>query len=679
MDDLLQLGDAAGDESSAADQRRRSGLYRTAIAEETATASPDDLRLDVDGDFPQMLASGVLTSGLEHRLHWVARLQGMDPDLAADPAAIARWQGEIFYRDPAAAMPQYQSIQIALHEAAGTGISATVVFEDSGGPALKRTFEFVSPRFDTSEVRFDSTDDARPCLQIGTHDHRNHPDDLPDEQLSVVKVFERAGFGIAASTPAGNVPLAQSGVDGRWSNAEMHDAMQTRFVDIPHGALWIFHAALHEDGDKLGGIMFDNIGDAQRQGAAVFTESFISRPPQGDADPEPWVARMRFLVACHEMGHAFNLAHSSQKRSKTPWMQLANNREERSFMNDDARNVQRGQEAFFKTFRFRFSDQELQFLRHAPRRFVQTGNAAWFDHHGFEAASVSPRPRLVLSLRLNRAHPKLEFLEPAMVEIKLKNISRKALLLPDDLLLDGANLTLVVRRGRATTRRWQPYAAPYRLSSQRELAPGESMYAPVFVGAGLDGWLVAEPGRYRLQACLHLPGREDIVSPPLDVRVASPGDSEQEVLAQDVFSDDVGRVLAFDGTRVLGSANNALREVLERAPQCPLSTHARVALGLPLRRAGKVLSSRNGELSVREVPGCMEEARRLLSEALLADGDSAASTIGHVEYLQYAEGVAGWLKQQGDVDAARKVASQVCTTLEKRQVRSTLLERLRMV
>jgi hypothetical protein len=56
---------------------------------------------------------------------------------------------------------------------------------------------------------------------------------------------------------------------------------------------------------------------------------------------------------------------------------------------DDVRDVRRGQAAFFETFRFRFSDPELQFLRHAPRRFVQTGNGAWFDHHGFEAASVS--------------------------------------------------------------------------------------------------------------------------------------------------------------------------------------------------------------------------------------------------------------------------------------------------
>ena len=38
-----------------------------------------------------------------------------------------------------------------------------------------------------------------------------------------------------------------------------------------------------------------------------------------------------------------------------------------------------GQSAFFADFEYRFSDQELLFMRHAPERFVQMGAADWFD------------------------------------------------------------------------------------------------------------------------------------------------------------------------------------------------------------------------------------------------------------------------------------------------------------
>jgi hypothetical protein len=51
------------------------------------------------------------------------------------------------------------------------------------------------------------------------------------------------------------------------------------------------------------------------------------------------------------------------------------------------------------------------------------GDAAWFDHHGFEQAPLSPEPKLSLDIRVNRANPSFEFLEPVVAELKLKNIS----------------------------------------------------------------------------------------------------------------------------------------------------------------------------------------------------------------------------------------------------------------
>ena len=112
------------------------------------------------------------------------------------------------------------------------------------------------------------------------------------------------------------MPLGGAGADALWSDAEMHDAMQTywsRFANVPQWSVWTFFAALSDQGPGLGGIMFDDIGPNHRQGTAIFHDSFISEPPPGDPDADAAVARIRFWTAVHELGHAFNLAHAWQK------------------------------------------------------------------------------------------------------------------------------------------------------------------------------------------------------------------------------------------------------------------------------------------------------------------------------------------------------------------------------
>jgi hypothetical protein len=133
---------------------------------------------------------------------------------------------------------------------------------------------------------------------------------------------------------------------------EMHDAMQlhwSRFADRAQWAMWVFYASLHETGTDLGGIMFDDLGPNHRQGTALFVDSFIAQPPPGDPAPAAWVDRMRFWTAVHELGHAFNLAHSWQKSLGTGWVPLADQPEARSFMNYPYA-VRGGQEAVFASF-----------------------------------------------------------------------------------------------------------------------------------------------------------------------------------------------------------------------------------------------------------------------------------------------------------------------------------------
>ncbi|MGH7152189.1 MAG: hypothetical protein ACREIU_15900, partial [Planctomycetota bacterium] len=367
----------------------------------------ETILLDVDGRYPLRTASGTVHVGLKERVHWIARLNRIGAFL---------WRGRIWYRDGLPAAHPYTAVEIQVIDPLfPASRRAAARFTGGGAPDRTVVYEYRSRAFRAVEFEFDCTPDATPVFSIGTHDHPIHPGSIPAEALTIQEVFRRAGYVVRTSGDTDQVPLAPlSGTDGKWSDLEMHDAMETywsRFADRAQWAMWVFFARLHEQGTSLGGIMFDDIGPNHRQGTAIFTGSFIDEAPSGDPAPDAWRKRMKFWTACHEMGHAFNLAHSWEKSLGTGWIPLADDLEARSFMNYP-RYVAGGESAFFGTFPFRFSDPELLFMRHAPERFVEMGNADWFDHHGFEQAEVRSGSGLRLEVRINQPRADLEFLEP---------------------------------------------------------------------------------------------------------------------------------------------------------------------------------------------------------------------------------------------------------------------------
>jgi len=428
--------------------------------------------------------------------------------------------------------------------------------------------------------------------------------------------------------------------------------------------------------------MFDDIGPGHRQGAALFNDSFIGDAPGGDPNPAAWVARNRFWTACHEMGHAFNLPHSWRRSRSASVIPLADEAAALSFMSYYFLHPG-GEAAFFADFEYRFSDHELLFMRHAPQRFVPAGEADWYDQHGFEPGAVASRAPLRLELRVNRARAVFPFLEPVVLELKLTNLSRQPVPVDESLLGADGEMTVIIKKSGKPARQWAPYARYCRNAALRLLQPGQSICRSLFAAAGRNGWDLAEPGRYEVRVALHL-GAEDILSNPLCIRIATPRSFEEEALAQDFFSDDVGRVLAFDGSRHLDSANDTLHEVVERFAGNPAACHARVALAHPLARDYKQLHLGEGQqcmMSAGEAGGriavtaaCPDAARATFDAALMAQPDQAAETLGHVDYEHYVDGFARWLSEQGDAAAAAACRARLRDTLAARKVADHLPE-----
>ncbi|KQY99170.1 hypothetical protein ASD19_04565 [Microbacterium sp. Root53] len=634
----------------------------------------EELRLDVDGSYPQMTASGRSTALLSTPRTWIASI-----------ARIGSWRyaGPITYTDgygPAGFAFDHVDIKATPSLLAGGG-KAVVVYSSRSGASLTRVYSFTTPYFHRVEFEFDSTSDAEPVFEIGTHDHPNRPASLANESLSIDDVFRRAGFDVKRA-PDGTVPVSGAGANSTWSDAEMHDAMQTywsRFANAPQWSLWTFWARQHDMGHGLGGIMFDDIGPNHRQGTAIFTDSFIRDAPSGDAAPDAWDRRMRFWTAVHEMGHAFNLAHSWQKSLGTPWIPLSDQPEARSFMNYPY-FVSGGQAAFFSDFAYRFSNEELLFLRHAPSRFVQMGNADWFDHHAFEQAfGMLPPAEYRFEVRANRERAVFDFLEPVVLEVKLTNTSGAPKIVPGDVLNPQHILTIVSAHGK-DARQWVPFARTCTESKATVLNPGESLYASLPVFAGLNGWDVSEPGEYRVVAVVEIDGHP-VRSEPFSLKVAPPRSFEEAQLAGDFLNEGVGRALAFAGTEIDASAKDTLRETIDRLPGSRAAIHAAVAIARPLARDYKLLEIPDGAAatSLAEAGGRVRTRKADVDEAVqiaaatLATAE-AAESLGHIRVHDLVDAFTQDVAREGAAGEAAELQMSMHDVFKSRGVLPRVLE-----
>lgn len=658
----------------------------------------EELRLDVDGRYPLMVASGTLHSGLTANLHWIANLANVGPNTYA---------GAIWYKDGNASSLPYTNVRIDVVKSVFSSYRrATVTFSGGGAAELVRTYNWTSGHHHPDEFEYDTVAGSTAVTSFNTGSHPNRPPGLPIETLTIETVYRRAGFDISMSGGSSTIPLPAAGADALWSDMEMHDAMQvywSRVAAKPQWSVWTLfagqHVAVPSRGitpTNLGGIMFDDIGPNHRQGTAIFNASFINEPPAGDPDPAAAVARMKFWTAVHEMGHTFNLAHSWQKSLGNPWIPLPDEPEARSFMNYPYK-VHGGESAFFADFEYRFSDGELLFMRHAPHRFVQHGNADWFENHGFQEANAARSPSMTLELRVHRTLDYFEFLEPVTIELKLTNVTKQPMIVDELLLCDTANMTVIVKKQGKPARQWSPYARYCVRGDKKVLGPQESpgsrewpgsrksLYGSLFVAAGLNGWDLSEPGLYDVQVVLHME-HEDIISNSLRIRVAPPRGYDEEFIAQDFFSEDVGRALEMNGTRALASANDVLAEVAERCADRRVATHARLALGNPLMRRYKLLDVKgtpeatNGhpraEKAVKVLARQPEEARERISKALLDTPDDAADTLGHIDYHEMVSRYAEFLAEAGAPKEAAEGVQKAENTLRARGVLPIVVDQL---
>jgi hypothetical protein len=271
-------------------------------------------------------------------------------------------------------------------------------------------------------------------------------------------------------------------------------------------------------------------------------------------------------------------------------------------------------------------------------------------------------------------------MEPVWLELKLTNATDQPRLV-DANVLDADSLTVILKKDEKEARQLVPFRQKCLRPDTRALMPGESIYGAVLASAGLNGWDVAEPGKYLIQAAAHVDD-EDIVSTPFLVRIAPPISREEEYAAGDLFTQDTARTLVFGGTRVLDHANDVLHEVVERFPERRIALHARVALGSPLTLEYKQLIPVDDHLELEVTPAQPEEAAELIEPALVEQANVAAESLGHIRYRATADRLAKRLAEAGAQTEATTTIEAAIDTLDARipdgrPVKSQVIEQLR--
>ena len=463
-----------------------------------ASARREELRLDVDGSYPQRVASGVVVLGLQ-RLYWIASLA---------PAGNNRWTGTIFYkRRPCHSLP--------VHDRAHTGLPRfgseryhceACEFTAPGGLKRIRRFHFRSRFFHEVDFEFDSAAGEATTTQVATCAHPNRPPALPCEQLTIKKVFQPRRIRRHAITRR-NRP-DRGGRCGR--------PLERRRDARCHAGVLV---ALHRHGPVGDVGVLRLAARAGHRPRRDHVRRHRPQPPPGHRDLQRRVhlraARRRSQPG--RMGAADDLldrlprdgsrvqprAFLAEVRSGTPWMPgLADEPEARSFMNYP---LQRNGGAGRVLRQLRVSASATASCCSCGTRL--SGSCRWATPTGSTITASrrpesSPQPALQLELGVNRESGVFEFLEPVTLELKLTNISTEPQIVDANILSSLDAMTVIIKPQGKPAREFRPFGRYCYLPQKIVLRPAESIYSPLAVSAGLNGWDLAEPGRYMVQVAL---------------------------------------------------------------------------------------------------------------------------------------------------------------------------------
>jgi hypothetical protein len=648
------------------------GRYRS-----TGAAWQLELRVDVDGPHPLNRVSGDFFSVAGSTTSYFGSFEVAGAAITIGATEV-RIEGLGTYTWAAGA--PFVRVTIPRASLIGPAKPATVQFiTPPSTPGASYLCAFASQYFRTLQWEQDSVAGAIPFVSYDTGS-LTQPAGSPPRVLSVSKAFAEAGIELMETGAPNVIPTsaAGAGASPTWSDSELHNAMANHFSlfgDQPQWRVWMLVATAHDDGYR--GIMFDYSDAFQRQGAAVFWNAI-----QGE-DANSQRAALRTYV--HELGHAFNLLHSWQKHLGDPPAPLGPNGGlgELSWMNyawkyQPTPPAPGGEGAYWSSFPFQFSDNELVHLRHGAYKNVIMGanpfgkGAAEIDPDLF-ADPIDDHSGLALELRARDA---FAYGEPVVVELKLSATDLRGKDTHGYLHPKDEFVTIAIREPSGRVVLHRPMLR-HCVDEERKthLDPGQpAIYDSAYVGFGRDGFYFEQPGRYELRAQYVAADGSRVMSPVLGLRVRPPASADDERVGELLMGEEQGKLLALLGSDAdsLHKGREAMDTLLEEHPDHRLAVYALLAKGVNAERDFKDLTA-DKRLRLRKAEP--RDAAKLLGA--VEDSSTGDEGVDNITLNLVMRRLARAEAKAGNTQKAAKVADRMVSRFKDKGVNPHVLGTVR--
>ncbi|GLF97883.1 zinc metalloprotease [Streptomyces yaizuensis] len=552
-------------------------------------------------------------------------------------------------------------------------------------PSLQLTCSYVGPALRSVELETDAMAGTQVFQSYDTSRGSWVPRGYRNRVLTLASAYAEAGIELKNAGQV-NVVADTSGADLKWSEAELHAAMEANFSlhrDAEQWKIWNFIGTYHSYHDGVAGIMFDQTG-RQRQGVAIFYNSLRDYNCLGTA--------MELFTYVHELGHVFNMLHSWDKNLAVPPAPLGPNSGfgELSWMNypalyNNGAGRAEGQH-FWQDFPYRFSDNELRHLRHGFHRHIVPGgdnaltNAALdlsATAQTFTLPGAGEDPGLSLSLGGKQffGHG-----EPVMAELRLSRTGVTGdVTVAGSIGPKGERTKVVITDPYGRTRVFRPIARTCSGHGEAEgtvtlTEANPAVYETAYLGYGSDGLYFAEPGAYQVTAVHTGLDGARTVSPTRTLRVRTPLDRADQEVGEFLTGDDQGTLLAFLGSDAphLTAGNDALQELIERHGDHPLAAYARLARGANAGRHFQTIGG--GSVQVRQ-PDIAESVTQL-TEAITTSRTDQETGLDNLTLNAAFRRLATVHAKAGDLERAEATLDTLTAHFQEQGVPAHVQERI---
>ncbi|YCK40772.1 hypothetical protein ACNF49_43955 [Actinomadura sp. ATCC 39365] len=566
------------------------------------------------------------------------------------------------------------SVQVDKLAPGGTAVLTRSTADDTSS-ITTYTCTYVSRFLRTIDWEVDAMAGTKPAAQYATTTHPR-PAGLAKKIITVQSAFAEAGIELrTAGTVVNEVAVQEAGADLRWSDAELHAAMENNFSghkNTEQWKLWSFIATRHVDDDGTQGVMFDREG-SPRQGMAVFHTEMVMQQLAGTrTELHTWV---------HELGHAFNLVHSWDKTIAKPPQPLGprGGYGDLSWMNYEHKyqgpNGEQGEDAFWAAFAYQFTDNELRHLRHGFYRNVVMGGLGLEVGVGgayrlpLKEFALPPAGRSGLRLELY-GRESFSHGEPVVTEIKLSldGSTGQADAFPN-LSPRGENLTILVTDPAGDIHPFRPIARHCGSPGRRVTLDAQSpaLYDSAYIGYGADGLTFPTPGTYRLRALCKVPDGSTVVSAERTIQISSPHNEQDRQAGDLLMGSQQGTLLALLGSDApqLAEGNAALDELITAHPDHPLAVYAHMVKGTNAGRHFLTLGKDGIGVRPADTATSIEELGAVVQTTLDPGTDAGVDNITLNEAMRR---LARAHARAGDLKQADVVLDQMVETFREKHV-----------